>query len=409
MRKKMLVIGLVWPEPTSSAAGWRILQIIDLFISNGFEVTFASAASKSEYSYPLKDKGIVEKEIALNDSTFDQWIQGLQPDYVLFDRFMVEEQYSWRVSQSCPTAIRILDTEDLHFVRNARQQAYKKGLETEKSMYYSDLAKRELASIYRSDLSILISEFEINLLKEEFRIDPALICYLPFHLESRNKLEVPRFEERSNFMFIGNFIHEPNWKTVQVIKEIWPIIRKRLPQAEVHIYGAYPSEKVNQLHNEAQGFFIKGRAEDAVETMKNYRVLLAPIPFGAGQKGKFIDALYAGTASVSSLVGAEGMFQGLAWPGYIADTTADLIEKAILLHENKAEWEISRQKSMDILEQFDGKNWGQNLMKRITEIEEDVSQHRSNNMVGQILWSSQFLSTKYLSQWIEEKNKKAQT
>lgn len=409
MRKKMLVIGLVWPEPTSSAAGWRILQIIDLFISNGFEVTFASAASKSEYSYPLKDKGIVEKEIALNDSTFDQWIQELQPDYVLFDRFMVEEQYSWRVSQSCPTAIRILDTEDLHFVRNARQQAYKKGLETEKSMYYSDLAKRELASIYRSDLSILISEFEINLLKEEFRIDPALICYLPFHLESRNKLEVPRFEERSNFMFIGNFIHEPNWKTVQVIKEIWPIIRKRLPQAEVHIYGAYPSEKVNQLHNEAQGFFIKGRAEDAVETMKNYRVLLAPIPFGAGQKGKFIDALYAGTASVSSLVGAEGMFQGLAWPGYIADSTADLIEKAILLHENKAEWEISRQKSMDILEQFDGKNWGQNLMKRITEIEDDVSQHRSNNMVGQILWSSQFLSTKYLSQWIEEKNKKAQT
>lgn len=409
MRKKMLVIGLVWPEPTSSAAGWRILQIIDLFISNGFEVTFASAASKSEYSYPLKDKGIVEKEIALNDSTFDQWIQNLQPDYVLFDRFMVEEQYSWRVSQSCPAAIRILDTEDLHFVRNARQQAYKKGLETEKSMYYSDLAKRELASIYRSDLSILISEFEINLLQEEFRIDPALICYLPFRLESRNKLEVPRFEERSNFMFIGNFIHEPNWKTVQVIKEIWPIIRKRLPQAEVHIYGAYPSEKVNQLHNEMQGFFIKGRAEDAVETMKNYRVLLAPIPFGAGQKGKFIDALYAGTASVSSLVGAEGMFQGLAWPGYIADNTAELIEKAILLHENKDEWEISRQKSMDILEQFDGKNWGQNLMKRITEIEDDVSKHRSNNMVGQILWSSQFLSTKYLSQWIEEKNKKAQT
>ncbi|WP_231596029.1 glycosyltransferase [Sphingobacterium endophyticum] len=409
MRKKMLVIGLVWPEPTSSAAGWRILQIIDLFISNGFEVTFASAASKSEFSYPLQDKGIVEQEIALNDSTFDQWIQDLEPDYVLFDRFMVEEQYSWRISQSCPTAVRILDTEDLHFVRNARQEAYKKGLEEEKSMYYSDLAKRELASIYRSDLSILISEFEINLLKDEFRIDPALISYLPFRLESRNKIEVPSFEERSNFMFIGNFIHEPNWKTVQVIKEIWPIIRKRLPKAEVHIYGAYPSEKVNQLHNEAQGFFIKGRAEDAVETMKNYRVLLAPIPFGAGQKGKFIDALYAGTASVSSLVGAEGMFQGLAWPGYIADTTAELIEKAILLHEDKEEWEISRQKSLEILRQFDGMNWGQNLMKQIVEIEDDLSKHRSKNMVGQILWSSQFLSTKYLSQWIEEKNKKAQT
>ena len=88
MSKSLLIIGLVWPEPTSSAAGWRMLQIIDLFLHNGYAITFASAASKSEHSFPLNSKGIIEKEILLNDSSFDEYIKELNPDLVLFDRFI---------------------------------------------------------------------------------------------------------------------------------------------------------------------------------------------------------------------------------------------------------------------------------------------------------------------------------
>ena len=123
---KILFIGLVWPEPTSSAAGWRILHLIRLF-SNHYEVHFASAAGKSEYSFDLKSIGINEHAIQLNDSSFDKFIQQLSPSIVIFDRFMVEEQYGWRVAAQCPDTLRILDTEDLHFVRLARQEAFKKG------------------------------------------------------------------------------------------------------------------------------------------------------------------------------------------------------------------------------------------------------------------------------------------
>src|SRR5690606_41895284 len=84
MGKRMLIIGLVWPEPTSSAAGWRMLQLVDLFISQGFEITFSSAASKSEHSFPLASKGVMEVEIKLNDSSFDEFIKELNPDVVLF-------------------------------------------------------------------------------------------------------------------------------------------------------------------------------------------------------------------------------------------------------------------------------------------------------------------------------------
>ena len=408
MSKSLLIIGLVWPEPTSSAAGWRMLQIIDLFLHNGYTITFASAASKSEHSFPLNSKGITEKEILLNDSSFDEFIKELNPDLVLFDRFMVEEQFSWRVAQSCPNAVRILDTEDLHFVRNARQEAYKKGLAKHEIIFNNDLAKRELASIYRSDLSLIISEYEMKLLDEQFRIDPKILEYLPFQVTKRNK-PTPAYSERKNFMFIGNFLHEPNWKTVQVLKELWPQVRKRLPQAEIHIYGAYPSEKVFQLHNAQQGFIIKGRAENAIETMEHYRVLLAPIPFGAGQKGKFIDALFAGTPSVTTEVGAEGMMNNIQWPGFIAGNNEELITQAILFHEDKKQWEIAREKSDEALKSLFDENWGTDLIDKIKSIQTDLQHHRSMNMVGEILWSSQFLATKYMSQWIEAKNKKAHT
>jgi hypothetical protein len=65
------------------------------------------------------------REIALNSSSFDVFVKQLQPSIVLFDRFMIEEQFGWRVAENCPNAVRILDTEDLHCLRLARQKAYK--------------------------------------------------------------------------------------------------------------------------------------------------------------------------------------------------------------------------------------------------------------------------------------------
>ncbi|MBA8985289.1 glycosyltransferase [Sphingobacterium cellulitidis] len=406
MRKTILFIGLVWPEPTSSAAGWRMLQLVDLFLSHGYKITFASAASKSEFSFPLQEKDVQEIEIKLNDSSFDEIIKELNPEIVLFDRFMVEEQYSWRVAQNCPDAIRILDTEDLHFVRQGRQNAYKKGIELDDSLLYSDLAKRELAAIYRSDLSLIISAFEMNLLQEEFNVPKSLLCYLPFQVLHNQEQSNYGFEDREHFTFIGNFLHEPNWKTVQVIKELWPSIRKRLPEAEMHIYGAYPTEKVWQLNQPKQGFRIMGRADHAIETLKKYRVLFAPIPFGAGLKGKFIDALYAGIPSVSSKVGAEAMFLNQEWPGTIANTTEELIDAATALYQDSAAWNTASKTAEKILKSLIDPNWGMEFLTQIENLETDLNRLRRKNMVGQILWSNQFLASKYLSQWIEEKNKK---
>ncbi|SPZ87779.1 Uncharacterized protein conserved in bacteria [Sphingobacterium multivorum] len=184
---------------------------------------------------------------------------------------------------------------------------------------FTDTAKREIAAILRSDLSLIISESEMKILIEEFRISPDILYYLPFLEDEITAADVEQwntFEERKNLLFIGNFIHEPNWHTVQYLKtQIWPQLRKMLPKVELHIYGAYATQKVLQLNNPKENFLIKGRAESARLTMESYRLLVAPIQFGAGVKGKFIDAMQTGTTIChheSWCRSHEGQF-GLEW------------------------------------------------------------------------------------------------
>lgn len=408
--KKILIIGMVWPEPTSSAAGTRMVQLIDFFLTVPYQITFACAATKSDYSANLMDKGLDEVSIKLNDESFDHFIKTLQPDIVLYDRFMIEEQYGWRVQKECPNAIQILDTEDLHFLRQARQEITKKNLTYTPDRLLTDVAKREIASILRCDLSLIISEVEYEILQDQFKIDKNLLYFLPFleqGITNAQMLKWLPFDERKDFMFIGNFLHEPNWHTVQFLKkEIWPKLRKELPGVSLHIYGAYPSQKVLQLDNKAERFFIKGRAADAQETMSNYRILLAPIQFGAGVKGKFIDAFHTGTPSVTTSIGAEAMKGALTWNGYIEDDVDDFIAKAVKLYQDAALWKVAQENGVKILNQkYQASLFCNTFLKKIEYLHEHLASHRAANFLGQILKHHSTQSTKYMSLWIQEKNK----
>ncbi|WP_367866138.1 glycosyltransferase [Pedobacter sp. WC2423] len=405
-KKSVLIIGLVWPEPASSAAGTRIIQLINLFLSQGYEAIFASGASKSEFSFDLPAIGVTEREIKLNDSSFNTFLKETSPDVVLFDRFMVEEQYGWRVRQECPDAISILDTEDLHCLRHARQQAMKTHSPLE---LFTELAKREIAAILRCDLSLMISELEIEILQEQFRIDPSLLYYLPFLEEELTEKDIQEwkpFDEREGFMFIGNFLHEPNWNTVQILKtKVWPELRKKLPQAKLHIYGAYTSQKVMQLHNEKEKFYVHGRAKDARKAIAKHKILLAPIQFGAGVKGKFIDAMQVGTPAVTTSIGAEAMKGNLEWNGVIADDPFLFINRAVQLYQDKVWWFRAQQNGVKIINERYGKlMFGQAFMESLQTLSLNLTAHRKRNFFGQILQHHTANSTKYMSLWIEEKN-----
>jgi len=409
--KKLLIIGFVWPEPNSSAAGGRMMQLISIFKQNGFEITFASPALDSDFMVDLSQLGVQKKSIELNNSSFDDFIIELNPDVVLFDRFMIEEQFGWRVSENCPKAIRLLDTEDLHCLRTARQKAFKENRTFElHDLLSEEVAKREIASILRCDLSFIISEFEMNLLKDIFKIDSNLLHYLPFlvdKMSEENLQELPSFEERRNFVFIGNFLHEPNWNTVQYLKEtIWPLIKNQFAEAVLEVYGAYPSQKVLQLHQPKNGFFIMGRAEDANEIVKNARIVLAPIRFGAGLKGKLLEAMQCGTPSATTTIGSEAMHGNLPWNGIITDDVQEFAQNAIELYNDESLWKQSQKNGIVIVNEcYQKDKYSDELIKTINSLLNDSENHRLHNFMGSLLQHHTLKSTKYMAKWIEAKNK----
>jgi len=408
---KLLIIGSVWPEPNSSAAGSRMMQLIEVFSKNHYQITFASATADSEFAVDLADYNVEKVTIKLNHYSFDDFVKTISPNVVLFDRFMTEEQYGWRVTEACPQAVKVLDTEDLHCLRAGRQKAWKAGLVlTPNDLLQEDVAKREIASILRCDLSLIISTFEMELLASVFKVDHSLLLYLPFMLneisEGDNE-KLPNFEEREHFISIGNFLHEPNWQSVLHLKNnIWPVIKKQLPKAELHIYGAYPSQKVLQLNNIKDGFMIKGRAENVSPVMQKARICLAPLLFGAGLKGKLIDAMQNGTPNITTSIGAEAMHRDLPWSGVIVDNPEAFANATVQLYGDKEKWLTAQKNGFEIINRVYPKAfYAKQLMKKVNAIQSNLENHRQKNFLGAMLQHHTLNSTKYLAKWIEEKNK----
>jgi glycosyltransferase involved in cell wall biosynthesis len=404
--KSLLILGFVWPEPKSSAAGSRMMQLIDLFAAANYKITFASTAQNLEFSEDLTHLGISVKSIELNSSSFDEFIKELNPEIVLFDRFMVEEQFGWRVSECCPDAFKILDTEDLHCLRQARQLAVRQNREFTFDDLFSDVAKREIASILRCDLTLMVSEFEMVLLQTQFKINKELLFYLPLFSEQLD--DNPSFENRADFVFIGNFLHDPNLDCVRYLANtIWPLIHSKIPEAKLLVYGAYPNDKVMQLNNPKINFHVLGRADAAAEVIKNARVMLAPLRFGAGIKGKLLEAMQCGTPSITSSIGAEAMAGDLEWNGFVKDDPKEFVASAIALYSDVVLWEKSQKNGYLIIgKRYQKSSFENDFINRVYSLKENLKQHRNSNFMGSILQFHLNSSTKYMSKWIEEKNKK---
>lgn len=386
-----------------------MMQLIQSFKKEGSKVTFASAAADSDFMVNLADFGVDKENIKLNCSSFDDFLKKLNPDLVVFDRFMTEEQYGWRVSEACPNTLKLLDTEDLHTLRYARQKAFRQNRTFKiDDLLEEEIAKREIASIFRCDLSLVISQTEMEILNEVFHVDLSLLYYLPFLLPSIKDQDISKcksFEERQHFVSIGNFLHEPNWNAVLYLKEeIWPLIKSKLPKAELHVYGAYPSQKVWELNNAKQGFLIKGRAEDVNEVMSATRVCLAPLRFGAGLKGKLVDAMRNGTPSVTTSIGAESMALGLEWAGFIADDAITFAEKATTLYQDLHIWNSAVRQGVLIINQNFNESAANYFLVHLSKLKSDLVRHRNHNFIGQMLNHHSMASTKFMSKWIEAKN-----
>lgn len=430
--RKILFIGPVFPEPTSSAAGVRTTSLIEDFLSRGDRILFVSASDQNDFSRHLESSGVATVKIGPNDSEFDRIVREFAPDVVVFDRFMLEEQFGWRVAEAAPGALRILDTIDLHFLRRIRGEWLKAVVPSEgASVSDSDFtrisrslegidtgdAERELAAIFRSDLTLILSRFEDRLLRDRFRVDESLVHFMGFSYPSPDFAAWRTFADRKHFATIGNFRHLPNRdSTFWLARVLWPRIRAGLAaaghvDAELHLFGAYPPKEIMALDSPKTGFRVFGPAGNAIETLRSYRACLAPIRFGAGIKGKIADAWAAGIPVVTTPIGAEGMEarEGESFAGSVAETETDFVRDAVEIYGDEARGAGLRDAGAAALRTlYSATENRRAFLERIdawVDSPELLAAHRRRNFVGRILRNEAHGRTKYLSKWIEEKNR----
>jgi O-antigen biosynthesis protein len=409
---KLLWIGTVWPEPDASAAGSRTMCLLEACQQAGHEVRFVSPCQENLHQHALESRGIRTARLLPNDSAFDSYIAEYRPEIVCFDRFMIEEQFSWRVREHLPDALRVLDTVDLHSLRRERQRVVLSG-ESSDSRALTDDTLRELAAIYRSDLSLIISHAEVTLLRERYEVPSSLLEVTSFFYPEPAHFRV--WDEREHVVFIGNGLHAPNVDAIRLLKRtLWPAIHAALagrgvPNVELHIYGAYLPQEILQFDNRREGFRLMGKAEDVYETLQRYRCNLAPLRFGAGLKGKVSDGWMVGTPCVGTSVAAEGMTDGERFGGAVEDRMDHYPQRVASLYTEQSTWNEAQAHGRDVLTAlFSHATNAPLFQERLARLAREGVALRERNIVGSLLWYQGLRSTEYFSRWIESKGQRSQ-
>lgn len=299
-------------------------------------------------------------------NNWQNWLaeNGKYLEYVVLSRPHISEKYIDLVREYTDAKI-IYFGHDLHFLREEREY------EVKKDPKYLDSAKqwqvKELELMQKSDISYFFSKTEKDVIQ---KIDPTInVDVVPLFIYDDFKKVKYHAENRKDIMFVGGFGHSPNIDAVKwFIKDIFPYIQKEIPGIHFYIIGSNPPKEIQDLANEnitVTGFI----SDQALEEYYNQcKVVVAPLRYGAGVKGKIVDALYRSMPVVTTTIGAEGI-QESEEVMKIADDARMFATEVINLYQDKDKLEELSHKSFLNSQSFFSKKYAvqqiNNIIKEI--------------------------------------------
>ena len=196
-----------------------------------------------------------------------------------------------------------------------------------------EMRERELYLAKSSDLAIVVSDFEHDLLRRE--IPGAELMALPLILECPGRRQP--FSAREGICFIGGYLHKPNIDAVEYfLAEIWPLVVERSPSCTFSIVGA--DMPANFARFASPSVRLVGYVRDLDEFLTTVRLTVAPLRYGAGIKGKIGSSLANGVPCVATPVAVEGM---KLTPGEMVAVAEDPVEFAsqiMALMQDEVAW-----------------------------------------------------------------------
>ncbi|NOZ74705.1 MAG: glycosyltransferase, partial [FCB group bacterium] len=373
----ILVIDPFFPFFDRASGSLRLFQILEIFKKLQFHVTFIAhnGIEAEKYQPMLHQLGIEvyfwSADQALResgqkiDNTVAKSLNGKSIfngdrfyDYAMIDFWNMAIFYLPLIQQFSPQTKVLIDTIDIHFIREIRQAEIQKNDQLLKQAYTNKYL--EIGIYKQADALITVTEQDQKVIKD-YGVDKPIHILPNIH----KTVNVEKyFHDCADLLFIGNFNHPPNVDSVLYFsKRIFPGIKEALPDVKFFIVGNRPPAEVQDLEN--NDVIVTGYVEDLSPYLMRSRISVNPLRFGSGMKGKIGQALSWGLPVVTTPIGAEGMGLVHEKHALIADDNKTFIRQVVELYTNRELWEKLSGNGKTIVEE----NWSPGILeKRIQSI-----------------------------------------
>lgn len=336
---RILVIDVTTPRPDRDSGSMRAQRLLGLLVDLGYRVDFLPDDGRhaGRYSEALSELGVRSHYLS-SPSARLRWIREHAPDCVavLISRYHLAEPLFPLLRQIAPCARLVLDTVDLHHLREEREADQRRDRTLKRLA--AGTRRRELATIAAADVTWVVSPSEQALLAVQL---PSAVVHIVSNVHDPIE-DVPGPEGRRGAVFVGGAGHPPNLDAVSwLIDTLWPAIRRKVPDLELHLVGEGLGQTLDEV---PPGVILHGYLPDLTPLLGEMRVALAPLRFGAGVKGKVNLGMAHGLPMIVTGCAAEGMHLVHGRHAFIADVPEDFARSVADLCRDDTLW---RQMSLD--------------------------------------------------------------
>jgi GT2 family glycosyltransferase len=332
-KKTILVVDEYVPRFDKDAASRTVFQYLKLFVGLGYNVKFiGDDYHKNEpYTTILGQMGI---EVLYGNYYARNWKAWLKTNgqyihFVFLSRPYIAVKYIDAIGKFTNAKV-FYYGQDLHFLREQREYEIKK----EKSILRSanSWKKMELELMKKMDINYYPSQVEVDEIKKE---DTTInVKAIPAYLYDILPKKERDFVNTKDIMFIGGFMHQPNVDGILwYIKEIYPIIKENRPDIKTYILGSNVPEEIMKFNSENIVVIGYVTDEQLGEYYRNCRLAIVPLRYGAGIKGKVVEALYNQIPVVTTSIGAEGI-KGAENCMFIKNDPVDFAEEIVKVYDD---------------------------------------------------------------------------
>lgn len=367
-KKTLLFIDRYIPHFDKDAGSRSVFQYLSCFADMGFNIKFIGDdfIRHEPYTGLLEQMGI---EVLCGSYYYLNWKRWIKKNkdsfnYVVLSRPYIAEKYLDFIKTNTKAKIFFIG-HDLHFLREFREYTLTNG--KEKLISSERWKKAEFSIMKKSDVVYYFSAVETNIINE---IDPSINCKtVPLNIFSLSTIQTYDCNNRRDLIFVGGFSHSPNLDgIIWFANSIMPIIREAIPGIILNVIGSNVPDKIKML--EKDDIKILGYLDDDTldEYYKKCRVCVLPLRYGAGVKGKLLEAMYKQIPVITTSIGAEGL-SDIDQCLIIEDNPEQFANKLVNMYNNKELLESLAERSFSYIMKYFTADRAINILKEDFDID----------------------------------------